>query len=167
MKRLLYLAISGLVASMMFAPAALAQEPDRAPFCQELDARIAAGVGDNPLTTAELLSCGISPEVISPCEGVPDPSCAANNPPGISFGGPNGATANDTEKCAALPEGSPESIACYEELVARLTGTTQTTAPTTAPAITEMPATGGPSLLLPAGLLLASGLIGLGLMRRK
>jgi hypothetical protein len=42
-----------------------------------------------------------------------------------------------------------------------------TTAPTTAPNITEMPATGGPSLLIPAGVLLASGLIGLGLMRRK
>ncbi len=48
------------------------------------------------------------------------------------------------------------------------TAPTATTAPTTAPNITEMPATGGPSLLIPAvGLLLASGLIGLGAMRRK
>ena len=113
MKRLLYLATLSLMASMMFAPSALAQEQDRSPFCQQIQDRIAAGVGDNPPTTAELLSCGISPEVISPCEGVPDPSCAANNPPGVSFGGPNGATANDTQNCVALPEGSPESIACY------------------------------------------------------
>ncbi len=42
-----------------------------------------------------------------------------------------------------------------------------TTAPTTAPTMSELPTTGGPSLLIPAGVLLASGLIGLGAMRRK
>ena len=193
MKKLLYLVTLSLVATMVFAPAALAQEQYRSPACEQVQDRVNAG--DDSLTTAELLSCGISPEVFSPCEGNPDPSCAANNPPGVSFGGPNGVRANDTQNCGSLPEGSPESIACYEELVADLTGsspapaqTTQYTPPTTtAPTATTpttateafdeetpstttttpLPDTGGISLLVPASLLLASGLIGLGLMRRK
>ncbi len=50
---------------------------------------------------------------------------------------------------------------------APMTTAPMTTAPTTAPTMSELPTTGGPSLLIPAGVLLASGLIGLGVMRRK
>ncbi len=95
-KRLLYLATLGLVASMMFASAALAQDYTYTP----------------PTNAA--------PTTTAPTQYAPTTSA---------------------------------------EGVDEMTPSTTTTTP--------LPDTGGPSLLLPAGLLLASGLIGLGVMRRK
>ena len=95
-KRLLYLVILGLMTTMVFAPAALAQDYT------------------SPTTTAPTATT-------TPTQYTP------------------------TTATEAIDEETPS---------------TTTTTP--------LPDTGGPSLLIPAvGLLLASGLIGLGVMRRK
>ncbi len=101
MKRLLYLATLSLMATMVFAPAALAQDYTYTP----------------PTTTAPTTT---APTTTAPTQYAPTTSA---------------------------------------EGVDEMTPSTTTTTP--------LPDTGGPSLLLPAGLLLASGLIGLGVMRRK
>jgi Domain of unknown function (DUF4352) len=99
--------------------------------CDEVQDRLNAG--DDSLTSAELLACGLSPEAINPCEGNPDPSCGANLPEGAypSIGGPDGVGTNNA--CSDLPEGSPEAVACYEDLI----GTASASA--SAPAINNNP----------------------------
>ncbi len=69
----------------------------------------------------------------------------------------------DGIQCSDLPDVTPPSTTTAP------TTTTATTAPTmAAPTMAELPATGGISLMLPAAvLLLGSGLIGLGVLRRK
>ena len=167
MRRLLYLAALSMVVTLLFAPTAMAQNA----ACQDVQDRLNAG--DSTLTSAELLACGLSPEAISPCEGVPDPNCNAEGFP--SIGGPSGVGENNA--CSGLPPGSAEAIACYEELIANMgatpTATTEQYTPPVAaeqytPAAPALPITGGPALLLPAaGVLLGAGLLGLRLVRRS
>ena len=66
--------------------------------------------GDDSLTSAELLACGLSPEAISPREGNPDLNCGVNLPEGAyaSINGSNGAGTNNA--CSGLPESSPEAM---------------------------------------------------------
>jgi hypothetical protein len=153
MRRLLYLATLSMVATLLFAPTALAQNN----ACSEVQDRVNAG--DPSLTPAELLACGLSPEAIGA---------------GPSIGGPTGVGENNA--CSDLPQGSPEAVACFEELIANMgavpTATTDQYIPTQpqpqAPATTALPDTGGPALLLPAaGVLLVTGLIGMRLVRRS
>jgi len=59
--------------------------------------------GDYTLTPAELLSCGMSPEAIGA---------------GPSINGPYGVGTDNV--CSDLPQGSPESVACFEELIASM-----------------------------------------------
>jgi hypothetical protein len=83
--------------------------------CDEVRDRL--DTGDDSLTSAELLACGLSPEAINPCEGNPDPNCGASLPEGAypSIGGPDGVGTDNP--CSDLPEGSPEAVACYEDLI--------------------------------------------------
>jgi hypothetical protein len=132
--------------------------------------------GDDSLTSAELLACGLSPEAISPCEGVPDPNC--NNEGYPSIGGPNGVGENNA--CSSLPEGSPEAVACYEDLIANLgsssaspsaspSASSSASASPTAP-LSALPETGGPVSVLALGslaLLVGSGIMAFGIMRRN
>ncbi len=149
MRRLLYLAALSMVIGLVFAPAALAQNA----ACQDVQDRLNAG--DPTLTPAELLACGLSPEAIGA---------------GPSIGGPMGVGENNV--CSDLPPGSAAAIECYEQLIASMESGAapsqyapeqpQTQAPT------ELSDTGGPALLIPAaGVLLAAGLIGMGLVRRS
>ena len=95
MKRLLYLAALCLLCSAVFAPAAVAQNT----ACDQVRDRLNAG--DGSLTSAELLACGLSPEAIGA---------------GPSINGPNGVGRDNA--CSGLPQGSPEAVACFEELIA-------------------------------------------------
>ena len=95
------------------SPESSAEAQDAA--CDQVQDRLNAG--DDSLTSAELLACGLSPEAIHPCEGVTDPNCGANLPEGAypSINGPDGVGTNNA--CSDLPEGSPEAVACYEDLI--------------------------------------------------
>ncbi len=95
MKKRVYLIALALLTTLVFAPAAVAQNA----ACDQVLDRVY--VGDPYLTPAELLSCGISPEAIG---AVP------------SINGPYGVGTDNV--CSALPQGSPESVACFEELIA-------------------------------------------------
>ncbi len=142
MRRLLYAATLSMIAMLILAPAALGQDvdcPQLAPG--EAEAILAADPSDPNGLDAD--NDGI------PCEGN---DTGATTQPDIQY--------------------TPDMTTDMQYTQYTTTPTTTaptTTAPTTAPTITEMPATGGPSLLLPAVgvLVLASGLIGLGVMRRK
>ena len=126
MKRVFLLAASSMALSMALALASsapvMAQSTSasagasaQSSACGEVQDRLNAG--DEGLTSAELLACGLSPEAIDPCEGNPDPNCGANLPEGAypSIGGPDGVGADNA--CSGLPEGSPEAVACYEDLI--------------------------------------------------
>lgn len=158
MKRLLYLATLGLVASMMFAPAALGQSrgpsgADGTFNCPDFDFQEdAQAVYDQDTSDPNGLDGAI----------------------GTEFTGQQGVACEELPSRGTATDGGmlqqPTTPNQYTPTTTAPTATTAptTTAPTTAPNITEMPATGGPSLLIPAvGLLLASGLIGLGVLRRK
>lgn len=160
------LATVALLALLVAAPAT-AQTTNAA--CQDIQDRLNAG--DNTLTSAELLSCGLSPEAISPCEGSTDPNCDNTGYP--SIGGPNGVGTNN--ECSDLPEGSAEAIECYEALIAAGSSASASASASASvaaddaqyspdasvpaePEITELPATGGASLLaLGSGVLLVIG----------
>ena len=122
-KALLLAALSTALAMVLSAPvmaqstsaSAGASAPAQSSACDGVQDRLNAG--DDSLTSAELLACGLSPEAISPCEGNPDPDCGASLPEGAypSINGPNGVGTNNA--CSGLPEGSPEAVACYEDLI--------------------------------------------------
>lgn len=95
MRKLVYLIALAMLTTLIVAPAAVAQDAT----CEQVLDRVYAG--DPYLTSAELLSCGISPEAIGA---------------GPSINGPYGV--GTTNVCSGLPQGSPESVACFEELIA-------------------------------------------------
>lgn len=149
MRRLLYLAALAAVASLILAPAALAQvqNPEDCPAGTKpkIDANGAMGSGEflgcvpveelcdvNALTPSQYSECIATPEQIT----------------GVPAGVPIDTTAGGDQ---------------YEP------GTGPMIVPSqAAPATTVLPSTGGPALLLPAGgLLLATGLIGIKLARRR
>lgn len=144
MKRLLYLATLSLVASMVFAPAALAQAglyncPD---FQYQEDAQQFLLAGDPYILDED--DDGIA------CETLP------------SRGTDTGMTQRPTTPTQYVQPMTPTTQytpTTAAEAVDEETPSTTTTTP--------LPDTGGVSLLIPASLLLASGLIGLGVMRRK
>ena len=134
--------------------------------CDDVQDRLNAG--DDSLTSAELLACGLSPEAIDPCEGNPDPYCGANLPEGAypSINGPEGVGPDNA--CSGLAEGSPEAVACYEDLIgtASPSASASASASSSAPALPE---TGGPAsafALVPLVLLVGTGLLALGVARR-
>jgi hypothetical protein len=88
--------------SMATGPLAFAHEDyDYSYVCEDVINRI--WTGDPSLTAAELLSCGKSPEVIGAKPSI-------NGPYGVG-------TENE---CSYLPQGSPESVACFGELIASM-----------------------------------------------
>ena len=95
MRKLTYLVALSMLAMLVFATTATAQNAS----CEQVRDRIYAG--DYYLTPAELLSCGMSPEAIGA---------------GPSINGPYGVGTNSV--CSGLPQGSPESVSCFEELIA-------------------------------------------------
>ena len=160
MRKVLVLASLAMLGTMFLAMPAIAQNSS----CAQVRDRLNAG--DDNLTSAELLACGLSPEAINPCEGNPDPSCARNLPPGAfpSINGPNGVGRNNA--CSGLPQGSPEAVACFEELIANL-GESQQPQLEPEPKMEQtqpkvLPKTSGPAIesLFRAGtLLLGSGVV--------
>jgi hypothetical protein len=222
MKRVLYLAILSLVASTMFAPAALGQSrgpsgadgtfncPDfdfqedaQAVYDQDtsdpngLDGPIGTGFTGQPGVACEDLPSrgtatdgGMTQQPTTPTQYVQpttptttqgDLDCAdfatqeeAQAVYNQDTSDPNGLDADfDGVACEELSPGGNVPTATTAPMTtapmttAPMTTAPMTTAPTTAPTMSELPTTGGPSLLIPAGVLLASGLIGLGVMRRK
>ncbi len=122
MRKVLLLASLCMVLALVLSAPVMAQSASAsasvgpsASACDVVKERLYAG--DDSLTSAELLACGLSPEAIDPCEGNPDPYCGANLPEGAypSIGGPDGVGTNNA--CSGLPEGSPEAVACYEDLI--------------------------------------------------
>src|SRR5215216_7648013 len=98
MRKLISLIVLAILTTLVIAPAAaIAQNAT----CDQVVDRIYAG--DPYLTPAELLSCGKSPEAIGA---------------GPSINGPYGVGMNNV--CSDLPQGSPESVACFEELIASM-----------------------------------------------
>ena len=140
--------------------------------CDDVQDRL--GAGDDSLTSAELLACGLSPEAINPCEGNPDPDCDASLPGGAypSIGGPDGVGTDNA--CSDLPEGSPEAVACYEDLIGTASPGASSGASSSASAgasssASALPDTGGPAsalALVPLALLLGTGLLALAVVRR-
>ncbi len=191
MKKLLYIATLGLVASMMLAPAALAQtDYDCADFATQEEAQQFLLAGDPYLLDADNdgMACdnlamggtGMTQQPTTPTQG--DLDCAdfasqaeAQATFNADPSDPNGLDAdNDGIACEENVPTTPTATQYTPPTTtAPMTTAPTTTAPTTtAPTATTttttaLPATGGPSLLIPAGVLLASGLIGLGVMRRK
>jgi hypothetical protein len=97
MRKLIYLIALAMLTTLIIAPAAVAQSAT----CDQVSYRISTG--DSSLTPAELFSCGMSPEAIGA---------------GPSINGPYGVGTNNV--CSGLPQGSPESVACFEELIASM-----------------------------------------------
>jgi len=97
MRKIIYLIALVVLTTLVIAPAAVAQNAT----CDQVRDRIYAG--DPALTPAELLSCGMSPEAIGA---------------GPSINGPYGVGTNNV--CSGLPQGSPESVSCFEELIANM-----------------------------------------------
>ena len=102
MKRILLAVMVAASLALVSAPA-LAQDYgyDYSYVCEDMVNRI--WTGDPSLTAAELLSCGKSPEVIGARPSV-------QGPYGVG-------TVNE---CSYLPQGSPESVACFEWLIASM-----------------------------------------------
>jgi len=98
MRKLLCLIALAILTTLVIAPAAAVAQNAT---CDEVVNRIYAG--DPYLTPAELLSCGKSPEAIGAKP---------------SINGPYGVGTNNV--CSDLPQGSPESVACFEELIASM-----------------------------------------------
>ena len=98
MRKLLCLIALAILTTLVIAPAAAVAQNAT---CDEVVDRIYAG--DPYLTPAELLSCGKSPEAIGAKP---------------SINGPYGVGTNNV--CSDLPQGSPESVACFEELIASM-----------------------------------------------
>ncbi len=179
-KKLLYIATLGLVASMMLAPAALAQiDYDCADFATQEEAQqfLLAGDpygldADNDGMACDNLAMGgtgMTQQPTTPTQG--DLDCAdfasqaeAQATFNADPSDPNGLDADGDG--IACEENTPTTPTATQYTAPTTTAPTTTTA-TTAPTMAELPATGGISLMLPAGVLLASGLIGLGVMRRK
>jgi len=115
-KVLLLAALSTALALVSSAPVmaqstsacAGASAPAQSSACDEVQDRLNAG--DDSLTSAELLACGLSPEAISPCEGNPDPDCGASLPEGAypSINGPNGVGTNNAR--AAVPSSTRSGL---------------------------------------------------------
>jgi len=101
MKRILLSILAATALTLTLAGTAFAQDYDYSYVCEDTVNRIWAG--DPSLTAAELLSCGKSPEAIGAKPSI-------NGPYGVG-------TVNE---CSYLPQGSPESVACYEWLVASM-----------------------------------------------
>jgi hypothetical protein len=97
MRKLTYLIVLSMLAILVFAPTATTQNAS----CDEVRDRL--NVGDSSLIPAELLSCGLSPEAIGA---------------GPSINGPYGVGTDNV--CSGLPQGSPKSVACLEELIANM-----------------------------------------------
>ena len=95
MRKLICVIALAMLSTPLIAPAAVAQNAT----CDQVVYRLYAG--DSSLTPAELLSCGKSPEAIGA---------------GPSINGPYGVGTNNV--CSGLPQGSTESVACFEELIA-------------------------------------------------
>jgi len=172
----LCMALALVLSAPVMAQSTSASAGASASECDQVQDRLNAG--DDSLTSAELLACGLSPEAISPCEGVPDPNC--NNEGFPSIGGPNGVGENNA--CSNLPEGSPEAVACYEDLIANLGSSSAS--PSASPiasssasasasasaSVSVLPQTGGPVSVLALGslaLLVGSGIMAFGLIRRN
>ena len=98
MRKLLCLIALAILTTLVIAPAAAVAQNAT---CDEVVSRIYAG--DPYLTPAELLSCGKSPEAIGAKP---------------SINGPYGVDTNNV--CSDLPQGNPESVACFEELIASM-----------------------------------------------
>ena len=105
MKRLAAVAVMVFVALVFFSAPAGAQDDTEywewSDPCDQVLYR--TYTGDYTLTPAELLSCGMSPEAIGA---------------GPSINGPYGVGTDNV--CSDLPQGSPESVACFEELIASM-----------------------------------------------
>ena len=102
MNRRHYLLTVALALTLATGPLAFAQEDyDYSYVCEDMVNRI--WTGDPSLTAAELLSCGKSPEVIGARPSI-------QGPYGVG-------TVNE---CSYLPQGSPESVACFEWLIASM-----------------------------------------------
>jgi len=105
MKRILLALLAATALTLTLAGTAFAQDYDYgydySYVCEETRNRIFAG--DPSLTPAELLSCGLSPEAIGARPSI-------NGPYGVGA----------VNECSYLPQGSPESVACYEWLVASM-----------------------------------------------
>ncbi len=168
----LCMALALVLSAPVMAQSASASASASASECDQVQDRLNAG--DDSLTSAELLTCGLSPEAISPCEGVPNPNC--NNEGFPSIGGPNGVGVNN--ECSGLPEGSPEAVACYEEIIANLGSSSAS--PSASPSASSsasasasasvLPETGGPvsvMALVPLALLVGTGILTLRIMRRN
>ncbi len=148
MKRLLYIATLGLVASMMLASPVLAQtsDVDCADYATQEQAQAVYNADPSDPNGLDADGDGIACETLASGGSMDDGTMMMEMEDGTMMMD-DGTMMMDDSSMGTSP---------------------MTTAPTTAPNITEMPATGGPSLLIPAvGLLLASGLIGLGVLRRK
>jgi len=175
---LLLAALSAALTLVLSAPVmaqsvgASASASAQSSACDEVQDRLNAG--DDSLTSAELLACGLSPEAINPCEGNPDPDCGASLPEGAypSIGGPDGVGTNNA--CSGLPEGSPEAVACYEDLIGTSPGASGSAVASASPSASAsisasaLPETGGPVsafALVPLVLLVGTGLLALGVAR--
>lgn len=177
LKRALLLAALSMALALVLSTPVMAQSTSasvgasaQSSACDDVQDRLNAG--DESLTSAELLACGLSPEAISPCEGNPDPNCGANLPEGAypSINGPDGVGANNA--CSDLPEGSPEAVACYEDLIGTASPGASPGASSSASdssSASALPETGGPvsvMALVPLALLVGTGLLALRLVRR-
>ncbi len=179
MKRVWLLASLSMALALVLSAPVMAQSTSasagasaQSPACDDVQDRLNAG--DDSLTSAELLACGLSPEAIDPCEGNPDPDCGASLPKGAypSINGPNGVGTNNV--CSGLPEGSPEAVACYEDLIGTASPGASGSA-SASPSVSAsssasaLPETGGSApafALVPLVLLVGTGLLALGVARR-
>ncbi len=192
MKRLLYLATLSLVASLLFAPSALAQtgDLDCSDFATqeqaqaELDADPSDPNGldgnDNDGVACESLPSGGTAPTTGGGNETTDLDCAdfatqaeAQAVYDQDPSDPNGLDADFDG--IACEEGGEKGTTTTQYQPQQPTATTEQYTPAqpqapapTAPAATLLPSTGGPALLLPAaGLLLATGLLGLKVVRRR
>ncbi len=159
MRRLLYAATLSMIAMLILAPAALGQDvdcPQLAPG--EAEAILAADPSDPNRLDAD--NDGI------PCEGN---DTGATTQPDIQYTPDMTTDMQYTQYTTTPTTTAPTATAPTATAPTATTTPTATTAPTatTTTTTTALPATGGISLLIPAGVLLASGLIGLGVMRRN
>ena len=109
MRKMIVVAALIAVLALALASTAFAQDYDysydyydySSYVCEDMVNRI--WTGDPSLTAAELLSCGKSPEAIGARPNI---------------GGPHGVGREN--ECSYLPQGSPESVACFEWLIASM-----------------------------------------------